>query len=713
MYPGFIAEYVDQSFIEPITIETVANRPLLFALFTSDKGPEDFRRVVGDDFFKLYGNNISFEKHGQALLQAAMSINYGAELFCKRVVASDAKLANQSIIAKVDTSASTPTISYYAYIPYGANIGDASDAAAAAKRHCQEMFNTAAEITAAYTASEGTPIYTNPDLADSHLAKSVSGLTDENGLLLSGLTKNIKYSSDPSGWSFTEGSDQSAISYYVAVNDPNTGELPSTITDIATVHYFAMFSVAENGRGTSTKSFSITENAKLSKNTNYAIYDITIHEGANIIETIHFALDPNTMSDQTNIGFNEMVRNATQFSGYQDPNEYEAFINFISEKTGTGGVPRPKTEILSEDILFCKTRKGQTPLTWITWVPSSVSDTAIVNITDYSKLPFGNGSNGSFGSKPIASAAYASEMEKVFTDTDASGNTELYAEIFDCDQYMITAIIDADYPENIKNKLANLAITRQDCIFFRDMGTPQTIQRDATGETITYPTTITGVTTMNTAISDTYKEKFTCTYCQYYDIKDPYTFKQITVTIGYSLARLFMSQYNNGINLPFAGQKYGMTIPEAIAGTLSFAPVNTPLAGNQKEVLDDARVNYASYFGDLLVLETEYDTYAKFSQFSYINNILAIQEAVRAVRKRCPLIRYSFISGGDFDSYMADVNAVLSNYTNNFLSLELEYLGDETYVANKIFYAAIKARFKDFVQTEYFKVIALSNTEVS
>ena len=45
MYPGTIIEYVDQSFIEPITIETVANRPLLFALFTSDKGPESFQRV--------------------------------------------------------------------------------------------------------------------------------------------------------------------------------------------------------------------------------------------------------------------------------------------------------------------------------------------------------------------------------------------------------------------------------------------------------------------------------------------------------------------------------------------------------------------------------------------------------------------------------------------------------------------------------------------
>lgn len=196
-------------------------------------------------------------------------------------------------------------------------------------------------------------------------------------------------------------------------------------------------------------------------------------------------------------------------------------------------------------------------------------------------------------------------------------------------------------------------------------------------------------------------------YCQYYDIKDPYTYKQITVSIGYSLVRLLINQYNNGINLPLAGQKYGVTIPEAIYGTLNFAPLNLP-SGNQKEAFDDARLNYASYFGDLLVLETEYTTYEKFSQFSYLNNILGIQEAIRAVRTRCPLIRYSFISGGDFDAYQADVNSVLSNYSNNFVSLELEYLGDDTYVANKIFYAAIKVRFKDFVQTEWFKVIALA-----
>jgi hypothetical protein len=33
---------------------------------------------------------------------------------------------------------------------------------------------------------------------------------------------------------------------------------------------------------------------------------------------------------------------------------------------------------------------------------------------------------------------------------------------------------------------------------------------------------------------------------------------------------------------------------------------------------------------------------------------------------------------------------------------------DEKYEANNIFYAAIKVTFKNFIQEEYFKVIALS-----
>ena len=104
MYPGVIVEYSDQSTVKEIVITEVRNKPLFLALFTSDKGTEKWNRVSGKDFFSMYGNNISFTKHGQPLLQAAMSINAGAELLCKRLVASDSTLANIGIVATVTST---------------------------------------------------------------------------------------------------------------------------------------------------------------------------------------------------------------------------------------------------------------------------------------------------------------------------------------------------------------------------------------------------------------------------------------------------------------------------------------------------------------------------------------------------------------------------------------------------------------------------------
>ena len=703
MYPGTIIEYVDQSFIEPITIETVANRPLLFALFTSDKGPESFQRVYGKDFFSLYGNEISFEKHGQPLLQAAMSINAGAELFCKRVVAPDSRLGGRAIIAKIRTpddspqegDITKPTITHYAFYPGAVAPSDAETLSMAALNYCEELFRIKGETEDVYKANPGIVVYKDRACTQ-YVDAAVTDLIakdQETGVTTLLVDKVVHYGTSGAtegAWYFTN----TSTNYFVKEKDENNNV---QLEDISNEHWFPLLSITENGRGVSTKSFDIIENSRLSKNLSFAVYDIEVHEGLDVIETIHFSIDPSAISGTTSMSLNEQARSAIQFDAYQDSNQYDKMIQLIMSSTG-----KTKGEIVAEDFVFAKTRAGQTNLEWLGYMDGSTgnvehiieSDTNTevnTNINDYTNLAMIGGSNGSFGSRPINAATYASAMNAIFSIDSATG-VEMYPEIYNLDEHKIMAIIDANYPDSVKASLSEFVAIREDCMFLRDMGTNGL-------------NTATAIT--NAASLVTNKSKFMALYCQYYDIKDPYTYKQITVSIGYSLVRLLINQYNNGINLPLAGQKYGVTIPEAIYGTLNFAPLNLP-SGNQKEAFDDARLNYASYFGDLLVLETEYTTYEKFSQFSYLNNILGIQEAIRAVRTRCPLIRYSFISGGDFDAYQADVNSVLSNYSNNFVSLELEYLGDDTYVANKIFYAAIKVRFKDFVQTEWFKVIALA-----
>ena len=96
MRPDTIIQYVDQSTITKIPTELVT-APNYLVASSCEKGPEDIREVYGQDFYKLYGTEISFAKHGQPLVQAAHVIDNGGRLIFKRVVADDAALANNII----------------------------------------------------------------------------------------------------------------------------------------------------------------------------------------------------------------------------------------------------------------------------------------------------------------------------------------------------------------------------------------------------------------------------------------------------------------------------------------------------------------------------------------------------------------------------------------------------------------------------------------
>ena len=123
--------------------------------------------------------------------------------------------------------------------------------------------------------------------------------------------------------------------------------------------------------------------------------------------------------------------------------------------------------------------------------------------------------------------------------------------------------------------------------------------------------------------------------------------------------------------------------------------------------MEDLKINYASYLNGTLTIETCYTSQEKYTQLSYANNVYAIQEIIHQIRKQIPRDRYTFLDGDDFDSYQKEVNAILSKYSGNFKSLSMEYLGNSAYENNKIYYATIKVQFRNFVQTELFKILAI------
>lgn len=610
MRPGTIFNWIDQSGISRAITETPV-MPLMLTAFSSDKGPEDIQIVSGEDFYRLYGYDISFTRHGQPLLQAANIIDNGGELMCKRVVAPDATLANAGVIAKV-TAKSVQKVN-----------------------------------------ADGEPLYKNPSTQEE--------TTEEEG-------------NDPIMINVAE------ISYEVqtVANVKSLEEVVTTMEgkiDTAGqegTFTYPLFVIVDNGRGASTKRFTITPDYTLSKNLGFMLYYLNIiGDYDEDSESVRFSMDEDKVYLEESMSFTEKAKTLNQCNGASIAEGIQGFVNKVAEITGV-----EVSQLYLIDSLFGNTIKGQS-LDYI------ITKEGSVLLNQEGGFELKSGTNGTFGETPFGTEGYKQELIKFFNGTFTDS-------IFDVDRYKPDVCVDANYPVEVKDAILELANFREDFFFFRDLG----LDND-TFDTITY------------AAAERPKSKFCADYIQTYQIVDPFTKKHIKVTFTYGLARTLIDHLNNRRNAPVCGLIYGMTYPEAIEGTLNFAPKYTPTE-DQKDKLDDLRLNYASYLNDVLTLETEYTNQEQYTQLSYINNILAIQDVIHDVRNRCPAFRYQFITNDDLETYRSNVESIISQHADKFATLEFLYTQDDVMAQNKIFQASIRCTFKNFVQTEIFNIYALA-----
>jgi hypothetical protein len=125
--------------------------------------------------------------------------------------------------------------------------------------------------------------------------------------------------------------------------------------------------------------------------------------------------------------------------------------------------------------------------------------------------------------------------------------------------------------------------------------------------------------------------------------------------------------------------------------------------------MDDIKVNYAIFQEDNCVVQSCYTSQDKYTQLSYTNNVVAIQNVMRAVRTACPRQRYSLATGTDLTSYADAVNNVLSEFVSHFDVLRFTYTEDALKASQKIFYASIEFAFLNWAQTEIFDIYAINN----
>lgn len=653
MYPGTIFNWYDLSEIGQLPDIPEEYSPLFLTASSFDKGPEDMRVVRGNEFYRLYGTNPDFDKHGQPAIQAANIIAAGGQLLVKRVVASDATLANTILVATVNTKLkAVPT------------DGEGM------------TLNEIMELDTSEDTEETQRYTVEPLSTFKWTAVSVAGANNYGPVLeqAESLFVEGEYEATPILGDGEEGGESGGESGGEGEGGDTPTPTPGTSYMITRTADYPMFVIVDNGRGASNKAVRITPDYNTSRSMANFFYNVFVYEGTSVTDSISATMNPDTAINGVNYGFDE--NSSVQVKFYNVPGAFNAFVNALVKATAT-----PLETVLTWDIVYMKNTRRVN-------VPGITLEEDSIDLNSKYGIELTNGTNGSFGDAPFGTDEYKNQLIDFF-----SGSFD--DSIFDLDDYKIAAVFDANYPVDVKDQIAELVSFREDCMFFRDLGI----------DVKSYASIVEAQNNFKVY------NRYVADYLTNYQIYNPNNGKRITVTSMYDFSAFMVQHFKNGPFKPTAGVANNAVLVSAIPGTINFTPRITPSI-NQKALLEDLRINYAIFQEGRCVMQSLYTSQEPYTQLSYVNNVLAIQQVARAVRTTCPKMRWTFASGNDFSEYASAVSMVLSNYTNNFAELTFEYEQNAVYAAQKIFYAVLRFRFNNWAQTEVFDLYALP-TEIT
>ena len=494
------------------------------------------------------------------------------------------------------------------------------------------------------------------------------------------------------GQETTEVTDTLATTVYATVkydsvtyNVKTMAELETKAASLKTESVFPLFIISDNGRGVSVKKVRITPDYDTSKKLTYMLYKIAEIEGVSAVETQRFSMYPDAVNTINGVRRNMVLDKHTmsQLNAEMYTEGCSAFVEKLAEITGYS-----VDDLYTFDVLFGKTVK-QKDLGLI-----KIDETGLDITSDYG-MELKSGSNGKFGDAPfagtVASQEWADQAIAFFDGTFSD-------EIFDLDQHKIDFCVDANYPDDVKAAIVKLADFREDFFYFRDLGLNITSISDVYEK----------VTDLNWVLTP-----FAGDYMSTYDIIDPFSHKQINVTMTYGLAPLLVNHYTTNVAAPIAGEFNNFVISDYVPGTLNIIPRVTPTV-DQKEILDDLKVNFVNLTSDkLLAVQSTYTSQDHNGPLSYSSNVIVTQMVIKSIRRYCPKIRFMLMDANatDFGKYKTLIeDNVISRFTQYFKSIELIYTRDDDQIAAKIFNASLYCYYRDFPQGEVFDVFAIEGS---
>ena len=402
------------------------------------------------------------------------------------------------------------------------------------------------------------------------------------------------------------------------------------------------------------------------------MYTLVVYEGSKIIEQTTISLDPTLIYANVAYGLDKFTN--VQISGVVSDDIYENYLTVLAD-----ALAMEPADLRGYDLVYGYTNSGSA-------IDGFTLDKESVDLDAENGIMLAEGSNGAFGDAPVGTEAWAEAIADVFYGNFSD-------EVWDVDAHKIALVCDANYPDSVKKAIFEFVEFRKDCCYLRDYG-------------VGLKTFIEIEAAHNKYIEQ--RNYFTADYATSYLVKDPETKKNIDVTMLYDMAPLMVNHIAKNPYAPMCGSANGFILKEAIKGTINFTPVNTKKI-NYKSAIEELRINYAVFEDDNCVAQLCYSSQVKYTQLSFINNVVAIQRVLRAVRTACPKQRYTLSTTNDLSNYAKAVSNVLSNFVTNFAVLNFVYTQDPLKTREKIFYASIEFAFLNWAQTEIFDIYAINN----
>lgn len=698
MYPTTIFDLIDNSDIESATlpVETEVDRPVFSQVFIAPKGPEEWQvGIMGREFLDLYGSKPSFVKYGQPLLQATSLAIAGAKLNTKRIVHDDAELANILVYAEVSRKTMKKYDSGGNNLYYDTTGGITTNSFLAND-------STTGVVYGSFDQNEIANTGQSPDYVTETVCKITLNAVNESfgtwGRTLREVKTKIKKKilNDVAKYPASE-----AIGV-VGIEDDLDNSF--NVDPLSAGAVYPLFLITDNGRGESNKSFRIYVDETSRRPVDYIRYIIEIYEGSTRLEQMAFSLNTDQIEQGVNVNIeNVITTKSKQVRCNVFENSTKTFIEQISAITGM-----TYADVVSSDLLIGTTGKLGTELyasdTYAEPIPSIIIENAGgIALNSKVGITLAGGNDAGYTGyttydRLLSETSLATDMSKAFTEE----NEDI---IYDLDNFRVDVIFDANYPQIVKQSIAEYVNFRDDVFYFRDMGTGLETLEEIDNVMLGYRDD-----------PESYKRDYSRAIADYHnswDIIDPYSKKRITVTATYNMALLFVDHWINGKSRPFCGFRYDILMPDVIDGTVNFVPKKTP-SRDQKQEIDDKRINYASYYQGNLTMNTEYTSQKRYTQLSWINNVLSVMWLIKTIRIRCPKIRYAFFNGANseadsLEKYIEDVQSVITQNAPNFATITLSYEANNVYENNKIFYACIDVKMKNFIQSERFKITVLKS----